>query len=133
MTLFRHLDVSLTRRGVSRRNFLHYVSAGALAAGTLNFRDLMSVRADELRKQGMSLILLWMQGGPSQFETFDPKPGTDNGGPTEAIETSVPGIRIAQAWPQTAKVMGDLALIRSMTNKEGEHQRATYQMHTGYI
>lgn len=130
---FHHLDVSLTRRGVSRRSFLHCVSAGALAAGTLDFRDLMSASAGELRKQGMSLILLWMQGGPSQFETFDPKPGTDNGGPTEAIETAVSGIRIAKGWEQTAKQIGDIALIRSMTNKEGEHGRATYQMHTGYL
>src|SRR4029077_9747100 len=108
-------------------------SAGAVDAGTLDFRDLMSVRAGELRKQGMSLILLWMQGGPSQFETFDPKPGTENGGPTEAIETAVSEIRIAKGWEHTARQMNDIALIRSMTNKEGEHARATYQMHTGYI
>jgi len=133
MNISHHLDVALTRRGLSRRSFLHCVSAGALAAGTLDFRDLMSVQAGELRKQGMSLIVLWMQGGPSQFETFDPKPGTENGGPTEAIETAVSGIRIAKGWEQTAKQLGDIALVRSMTNKEGEHQRATYQMHTGYI
>src|SRR5436190_1433864 len=65
MSLFHHLDITSTRRGFSRRSFLHYVSAGAVAAGTLDFRDLMSVQAGELRKQGMSLILLWMQGGPS--------------------------------------------------------------------
>jgi uncharacterized protein (DUF1501 family) len=133
MSVYFHQNVRLSRRGVSRRNFLHTVSAGALAAGTLSFRDLMSVSAAELRKQGRALIVLWMAGGPSQFETFDPKPGTENGGPTEAIETAVPGIRIAKGWEQTAKVMGDIALIRSMTNKEGEHQRATYQMHTGYL
>ena len=133
MSLFHHLDIASTRRGYSRRSFLHYVSAGAVAAGTLDFRDLMSVQAGELRKQGMSLILLWMQGGPSQFETFDPKPGTEIGGPTEAIETAVSGIRIAKGWEQTAQQMHDIALIRSMTNKEGEHARATYQMHTGYI
>jgi uncharacterized protein (DUF1501 family) len=133
MEVFRHQSVRLGRFGVSRRDFLRALPAGALAAGTLSFRDLMSVQAAELRKQGRSLILLWMQGGPSQFETFDPKPGTDNGGPTEAIETSVPGIRIAKGWENTARVMSDIALIRSMTNKEGEHQRATYQMHTGYI
>src|SRR4029077_120052 len=108
-------------------------SAGAVAAGTLNFRDLMSVRAGELRKQGMSLILLWMQGGPSELEAFDPKPGKEKGGPTEAIETAASGIRIAKGWEQTARQMNDIALIRSMTNKEGEHARATYQMHTGYI
>ncbi|MBI3860379.1 MAG: DUF1501 domain-containing protein, partial [Planctomycetia bacterium] len=71
--------------------------------------------------------------GPSQFETFDPKPGTENGGPTEAIETAVPGIRIAKGWENVARQMHDIALISSMTNKEGEHIRATYQMHTGYV
>ena len=79
------------------------------------------------------MILLWMQGGPSQFETFDPKPGTENGGPTEAIDTSVPGIQIAAGWEQTAKLMDEIALVRSMTNREGNHQRATYQLHTGYV
>ena len=133
MSLFHHLDVNLTRRGFSRRSFLHCVSAGAVAAGTLDFRDLMTVQAGELRKQGMALILLWMQGGPSQFETFDPKPGTEHGGATEAIETAVSGIRIAKGWEKTAAQMRDIALIRSMTNKEGEHQRATYQLHTGYL
>jgi len=93
----------------------------------------MSLQAAELRKQGKSMILLWMGGGPSQFETFDPKPNHANGGETKAISTSVSGIQIAQGWEKTAAVMNDLAIIRSMTNKEGSHPRATYQMHTGYI
>jgi hypothetical protein len=94
---------------------------------------MMTLEAAELRKQGKSVILLWMNGGPSHFETFDPKPGTASGGETKAIRTSVSGIQIANGWNQTAKVMDDIALIRSMTNKEGSHPRATYQMHTGYI
>ena len=57
MSLFLQQAVSLSRQGVSRRNFLHYVSAGASAAGTLNFHDLMTVKAAELRKQGMAMIL----------------------------------------------------------------------------
>jgi len=93
----------------------------------------MSLQAETLRRENRAMILLWMAGGPSQFETFDPKPGTENGGPTEAIDTAVSGIRIAQDWPQTAKMMDEIAIIRSMTNKEGSHPRATYQMHTGYI
>src|SRR5205085_806382 len=133
MRTFHYLDVGMSRRGVSRRSFVHCVSAGALAAGTLDFRDVMSVGAAELRKQGMSLIVLWMAGGPSQLETFDPKPGTEHGGGTKSIETSVPGISIAQGWEQTAKIMKEVALVRSMTNKEGNHQRATYQLHTGYV
>jgi hypothetical protein len=133
MNTFHHQNVGVSRRGFSRRSFLHTVSAGAVAAGTLSFRDLMSLQAAELQKQGRSLIVLWMQGAPSQLETFDPKPGTENGGPTEAIETATPGIRIANGWEQTAKMMNEIALVRSMTNREGNHQRATYQMHTGYV
>lgn len=123
--------------GESRRSFFKSaavsVSAGALAAGSFGLSDVFSLQADELKRRGRSMILLWMQGGPSQFETFDPKPGHANGGPTEAIETAVSGIRIAKGWEKTAQVAGELAFIRSMTNKEGEHQRATYQMHTGYV
>ena len=79
------------------------------------------------------MILLWMQGAPSQLETFDPKPNHENGGETKAIDTAVSGIEIAHTWTKTAKVMQDVSLIRSLTNKEGNHQRATYQWHTGYI
>jgi hypothetical protein len=134
MSLFHHEFVRfIGKSALSRRSFLQHVSVGAVAAGTLNFRQLMSVQAEELRKQGRSMILLWMQGGPSQFETFDPKPNTENGGQTTAIGTAVSGIQIANGWDQTAKVMKDIALIRSVTNKEGQHQRATYQLHTGYL
>ena len=127
-----HENVMMNRRSFARQSFLYGTSAAALAGG-MNFRDMMSVRADELRKQGRAMILLFMQGGPSQMETFDPKPGTENGGQTTAIDTSVSGIQIAEGWEETAKQMKDIAIIRSMTNKEGEHQRAVYQMHTGYI
>lgn len=133
MTIARHEQVRMRRRGLSRRSFMHSVAAGAVAAGSLNLRDMMTLQAAELQKRGKSMIMLWMGGGPSQFETFDPKPDHKNGGSTEAISTSVPGIQIAQGWEQTAAAMGDLAIIRSMTNKEGSHPRATYQMHTGYI
>ncbi|MEZ6058901.1 MAG: DUF1501 domain-containing protein [Planctomycetaceae bacterium] len=126
-------SVSVSHPGFSRRRFLHTVSASALAAGTLGFRDVMAAAAEGLRAQGRSMILLWMQGGPSQFETFDPKPGTDNGGPTKAIDTSVAGIQIAEYFPKVAASLNDVAIVRSMTNKEGSHPRATYQMHTGYI
>ena len=115
---------------VSRRGFLRGVSAAGI--GSIGLLDLVALRAEDLQKKGMSVIVLWMQGGPSQFETFDPKPGHDSGGPTEAIKTSVDGIRIAQHWPLVAEQMKDIALIRSMTNREGNHQRATYQLHTGY-
>ena len=130
------VNVTTDGRGViGRRGFFRSVGAGALGAaglGALSFTDLMAVHADELRGRQMACILLWMAGGPSQFETFDPKPGHANGGETKAIDTAVPGIQIAEGWDKTAAAMGDIALIRSMTNREGNHQRATYQLHTGY-
>jgi hypothetical protein len=118
---------------VTRRSFFRRVAAGAAVAGVLGWKEAVALHADELRKKGMACILLFMRGGPSQFETFDPKPGTDHGGPTRAIPTAAKGIQIAEGWTQTAKAMNDIALIRSMTNREGEHQRAAYQLHTGYV
>ena len=123
---------------IGRRHFLRTIGLGAAglaatAAVPLSFTDWMALQAAEMRKNQMACILLWMAGGPSQLETFDPKPGTEHGGETKAIATAVPGISIAEGWDATAKVMKDIALIRSMTNKEGNHQRATYQLHTGYV
>jgi hypothetical protein len=126
-------DVNIHRNHVSRRDFVRYVSAGSVAAGTLGFQDLMAAKAKELRKQGKSMILMFMQGGPSQFETFDPKPGISTGGPTKSIKTAVSGIEIAQGWEKTAAAMKDITLIRSMTNREGNHRRAAYQARTGYL
>src|SRR4051812_45072696 len=133
MTDVNYLNVAMNGHGVlSRRRFLRGVGIGAAGLSALSFTDLLAVQADELRKRQMACILLWMSGGPSQFETFDPKPDHPNGGDTEVIETSVPGIKIARGWEKTASVMDDVAIVRSMTNKEGNHQRATYQLHTGY-
>ncbi|MBV8318533.1 MAG: DUF1501 domain-containing protein [Planctomycetaceae bacterium] len=127
------VQVSMNGQGVpSRRGFLRSVGLGAAGIAALSFTDLMALRAEELRKRRRACILLWMAGGPSQLETFDPKPDHPNGGQTEVIETAVPSIRIASPWRKTAAAMRDIALIRSMTNKEGNHQRATYQLHTGF-
>lgn len=124
-------DIGVSQRGFSRRRFLQ--TSVAVSAGGPGLRQLLAAEAQNLRARGKSMILLWMQGGPSQFETFDPKPGTDTGGSTQAIATAVEGIQIADNFPRVAQVMQDIAVIRSMTSKEGSHPRATYQMHTGYI
>src|SRR5437762_9594868 len=132
MSIHLQTDVNISRRGViRRRDFLRAVSLAGAAASSLNFTDLMTVQAEELRRRGMACILLWMGGGPSQFETFSPKPGHENGGETKAISTSVPGIQIADALPKCAGMMNDLAIVRSMTSKEGSHPRATFLLHHG--
>jgi hypothetical protein len=127
------LKVAMNGQGVvSRRGFFQGVGVGAAGLAGLSFTDMMALSAADLRKKQMACILLWMGGGPSQFDTFDPKPDNANGGTSKAISTAVPGVQIAEGWNHVAKVMKEVALIRSMTNKEGNHQRATYQLHTGY-
>jgi hypothetical protein len=133
------VQVAMNGEGViGRRHFLRTIGLGAAglaatAAVPISFTDWMALQAADIRKNHRACILLWMAGGPSQLETFDPKPGTEHGGETRSIKTAVSGISIAQGWNETAKVMNEIALVRSMTNKEGNHQRATYQLHTGYV
>jgi hypothetical protein len=134
MTLQTLMHVQADRHGVfNRRTFVRSVAASAAGLGLMGWKEAVTAHAEELRKKGLACILLFMRGGPSQFETFDPKPGTKNGGPTKAVDTAVAGIQIAEGWDKLAKVMKDVALVRSMTSREGEHQRAVYQLHTGYI
>ncbi len=79
-----------------------------------------------------SVILLWMLGGPSQLETFDPHPGTDIAGGTKAIDTAISGIQLAAGLPKLAEEMESVSLIRSLQSKEGDHERAVYLAKTGY-
>jgi hypothetical protein len=79
-----------------------------------------------------SCIVLYMEGGPSQLDTFDPKPGRPTGGPFKAIESSVSGVRVSEHLPRLARQMKRLCLVRSLTSKEGNHDRARHLMHTGY-
>ncbi len=73
-----------------------------------------------------------MGGGPSQLETFDPHPGGRIGGDTQAISTATRGVQIGSGLPQVAEMMQDIALVRSVVSKEGDHERATYTVKTGF-
>src|SRR5262245_8352676 len=122
----------MQRERMSRRDWLRGTSALAAGASLGWFGELAAqAAADPARKR--SCIVLWMAGGPSQMDTFDLKPGTDNGGPVKEIETAVPGIRISEHLPNVAKQMQHLAVLRSMQTKEGDHGRATAHLHTGYL
>jgi hypothetical protein len=78
-----------------------------------------------------AVILLYMNGGPSHIDTWDPKTGKV-AGPAKAIATSVPGVMISEHMPQLAKLANRLAIVRGMTSKEGNHQRAQFLLRTGY-
>ncbi len=85
------------------------------------------------REPAQSVIVLWLAGGPSQLETFDPHPGTAIGGQTKGIATAVQGVQLAEGLPRVAEELGSISLVRSLTTKEGDHERGTYLVKTGYV
>jgi uncharacterized protein (DUF1501 family) len=118
---------------LSRRDWLRLSAAGVVAHSFSGWLGTLAARAASDPQRRRSCILLWMHGGPSQMDTFDLKPGHANGGPFKEIATSIPGIRISEHLPRVAKLMDRLAILRSMTSKEGDHGRAAFHMKTGYI
>ena len=79
-----------------------------------------------------SLLVLWLQGGMSQLESFDPHPGSPTGGPTKAVGTSLPDIQFADLFERTAEHAHHLNLVRSLVSAEGDHERASYFLKTGF-
>jgi uncharacterized protein (DUF1501 family) len=117
------------QHAVSRRQFL---GAAAGTAGLLGLGGMIQpAAAAELNRQQKRVLLVWLSGGVSQLETWDPKPGTDTGGPFQAIPTSVPGTHISELLPYTAQQMHRLALIRGINTKEDDHGLGSVIMHTG--
>jgi uncharacterized protein (DUF1501 family) len=117
-------------RALDRRAFLR---AGAVttAASISSWLAPLAHAAAGDPKRKRACILLWMNGGPSQLDTFDPKPGHANGGPFKDIATAAPGVRVSEHLPKVAERMKHVALVRSMTSKEGDHGLASYFVRTG--
>src|SRR6516225_9777272 len=113
---------------LTRRQVLRLASLGALGASQSGWIEALAAGAGGDPRRHKSCILLWMAGGPSQIDTFDPKPGHANGGPYRPVQTPVPGIQFNEPFPLLAKHAKNLAVIRSMQTKEGDHGRATYLM-----
>src|SRR5262245_60947862 len=115
---------------LGRREFLASAAAGATRSGWLG---RLAARAPD-GPRPKSCILLWMAGGPSHIDTFDPKPDApvDIRGEFKPIETSVAGIQISEHFPRFAKLMKHAAILRGMSTLESDHKLATYHLHTGY-
>ena len=126
--------VDMFSSDVSRRGLMQVGVGGLLSMLFAQWLSPQSAQAATLPggKKAKNCILLWMNGGPSHLENWDPKPGAATGGPTKAIKTNVSGIEISQNLQHCAEVADQLAIIRGMTSKEGNHQRAQYLLHTGY-
>jgi hypothetical protein len=123
---------SARKAELSRRDFLRFSAAGAALASASGWFDSLAAHAAGADRKHKSCILLWMEGGPSQKDTFDLKPGARDAGEFKPIDTDVPGIQISEHFPRLARQMRHAAVVRSMSTPEGGHARAKYYMHTGY-
>ncbi|WP_422926481.1 DUF1501 domain-containing protein [Singulisphaera sp. PoT] len=117
---------------MSRRRFLGGLATGVGVASQFGFsRFVQPSIAAELQGREKQVLVVWLAGGASQLETWDPKPGTETGGPFRSIETSVPGTRISELMPRTAKLMHHISLARGVNTNENDHAKGQYMMHTG--
>src|SRR3954451_9016969 len=115
---------------LSRRGFLAAAALGG--AGVLGGGPVARpAAAGHLAKSGKRVLIIFLAGGVSQLETWDPKPGTDTGGPFRAIPTSVPGTHVGELLTYTARQMHRIALVRGINTHEDEHNRGAALMQCG--
>jgi hypothetical protein len=118
---FKHFCGSAAHR-LDRRGFLGAAAVAGAAADMTGLSILGSpALAADLRRTQKKVILLWLAGGASQLETFDPKPGAATGGPFRAIQTDVPGTQISELMPKMARRMKDVCLVRGLNTRNGDH------------
>jgi len=133
MAINRFRYCSSAGHAISRRHFLGALGTGLLAGPTLAADNVVleSPQAADLKKQHKAVIILYLGGGASQLETWDPKPGTATGGPYRAIPTSVPGLHISELLPKLARVMHHMAVVRSVDNSTMGADHNGTGMHIG--
>jgi hypothetical protein len=119
---------------LNRRGFGQVLGVGGLSLCGQSWLSNLASAAGVVKQESpfRSCIMLWMSGGPSQIDTLDLKVGHRNGGPSKEIATTVPGVRISEHLPRVASMMDEICLVRSMSTKEGDHERATRLVRTGY-
>jgi uncharacterized protein (DUF1501 family) len=116
----------------TRRHFLR-VGAAGFTVSLSGWLGRLSYAAGDDPQRRRSCILLWMNGGPASIDLWDLKPGHLNGGPYREVATATPGLRISEHLPAIARWSDRLAILRSLSTKEGDHGRATYLLRTGNL
>lgn len=121
-----------SEHALSRRMFLQGMVAGGVAFG--GFAHLFSAaHAQEAARRQKHVLLVYMSGGPSQFETWDPKPGQRTAGAHMTIPTALPGVRFDEFMPNLARLANRMAVIRSMTSPSNDHVVAGLHTQSGYL
>lgn len=119
---------------VNRRGLMGLAAGLGAASWLTPVAQILAAEAEgrSEREPAQSVIMLWLGGGPSQLETFDPHAGKRIAGGTEAIPTAVKGVQLAAGLPRVAEELASISLIRTMQSKEGDHERGVYLAKTGY-
>lgn len=128
------LNGTPTSGHLRRRRFLQFGLSGALGLSLPEFLHVSSLAGSSGVSPAQSAILVWLAGGPSHLDTFDPKPdGVDEvHGEYQAIDTRVPGVRFSSALPELAARMDRLSVVRSVTHRQGAHEPGSAYMISGY-
>ncbi|RMF37552.1 MAG: DUF1501 domain-containing protein, partial [Planctomycetota bacterium] len=122
---------SSPEHAIARRQFLGRFAAGVGTVAGLGGLAQRGV-AEQILAQKKRVVTIFLSGGASQLESWDPKPGTATGGPFRAIPTRVPGIHICELLPKTAQLMDRLAIIRSVNTEENDHGLSRYKIERGH-
>jgi hypothetical protein len=112
---------------LSRRQWLGGVAAGALAGGGM-FQPAL---AEAVARKHRQVLFIWLDGGISQLESWDPKPNTRFGGPFRAIPTTVPGVHVSELLRRTALQMKHLTIVRSLCTKDENHSSGIARIQRG--
>lgn len=115
-----------------RREFLKISGCFAGLSWLTPVSHLLASQAEQSKEPARSIILVWLSGGPSQLETFDPKPGAAIAAGSKSRATAIKRVQLAEGFEQLSDLMGEVSLVRSLVSKEGDHERGTYLMKTGY-
>jgi hypothetical protein len=118
---------------LSRRKFIQYSAKALLGVGLSSVGQTPVWAANVVRKAtAKNVIYIYLAGGMSHIDTFDPKPNWKDQGPVNSIDTNVSGIRVTENLPSLAKRMDKLAIVRSMYSNQGAHEQGDYFVHTSY-
>jgi hypothetical protein len=118
--------------GFHRRDLLKAAGVGLLGSSFAGWLPALAAEVAQDPRRTRHCILLWMSGGPSQMDTWDMKPGHANGGEFKEITTKIPGLKFSEYLPKLAEQADQLAIVRSLSTKEGDHARGTHLVRTGH-
>jgi len=118
---------------LSRRAFMERFAKAVFGVSLLPASGSLRAAQTKVGGKAKSVIFLYLRGGISHIDTFDPKPGKAEMSGVQAIATSADGVQISEWFPRMAKQMHHVSLVRSMTSTQGIHDRGTYLAHTSYF